>query len=64
MNSEYCAAIENFEAAVRAQQRLELNPEQFTQKQARNAIAAYVAEKEYLQDLLDSASDGLYGEEE
>jgi len=63
MNSEYCAAIENFEAAVRDQTRLLANPEQFTKKQMKQIVSRYVGEKEYLQDLLDSVGDGI-GEEE
>jgi len=63
MKSEYFPAIESFEAAVRAQTRMESNPEEFTKRQCKDIVARYTAEKEYLQDWIESIGDNG-GEEE
>lgn len=60
----YCEALDTFEAAVRAVDRMEQHPGRCTKNEANKLRQRYFAEREYLLDLLNDPESLGDGEEE
>jgi hypothetical protein len=59
----YCEALDTFEAAVRAVDRMEQRPGRCTKNEANKLRQRYLAEREYMLDVLGDP-ESLDGEEE
>jgi hypothetical protein len=60
----FCEALDTFEAAVRAVDRMEQRPGSCTKKEAQQLRQRYFAEREYLLDVLGDPESLGDGEEE